>query len=210
VDSREDQRRLRYDLLVHTVWSRRGRISPQQREPDSPSASGRIRLISSTVDKLGRDWTITRDVQDGAAYSLLDHFTWNKKVNTPPLDYAASSVHTATTFTARSYFHEYNNSFLRMRYEGEGEVAPDNMWPPHYWEEQHIQIIEGKTDSSFSLWQAVVLLLYISRIWILDINACIFTIVAIGCHSKSIVDFKNWFLTSWNSNFTYQKYNYYY
>lgn len=109
--------------------------------------SGRIRLISPTFDKLGRDWTITQDALDGAAYSMLDHFTRNKKVNTPPLDYATSPVHTAMTFTARSYFHEYNNSFLRMRCEGK----LDNMWPPqtgiHYWEEQHIQIIETKRDS---------------------------------------------------------------
>jgi len=49
----------------------------------------------------------------------------------------------------------------------------------------------------------------ISTITFLISTIFIFTSEINVCHSKPIVDIKNWFLTSWNSHFTYQKYNYY-
>jgi len=69
---------------------------------------------------------------------------------------------------------------------------------------QTILFLRFKAYFTASLLQSSVyskpfLLLFISRIWILDINNCIFPI---GCHSKPIVDIKNWFLTSWNSRNT--------
>lgn len=90
--------------------------------------AGRIKLIS---------WPPHRRLINRAVMERLDNsipvrwvgllmpdlFTRKKKVNTPPVDYAASPVHTAMTFTARSCFHEYSNYFLRTRYKHEGNIS---------------------------------------------------------------------------------------